>query len=207
MRQLLDAFAAGTNYYLATHPQTKPRVLRRFQPWMPLLFSEGSIGGNISVVPLERLKTFYSRQVAPSTGWQQPLLEKEDLVDRASLGSNGFAVAPAKSASGHALLLINPHTSFYFRPEVQMTSQAGLNAYGAVTWGQFFIYQGFNEHCGWMHTSSYADSMDEYLETVDPQANGQFTYRYGSERRPVQQVPVTRCWRPAHRPRRKAPVW
>ncbi|OWP62560.1 acylase [Hymenobacter amundsenii] len=195
MRQLLDAFAAGTNYYLATHPQTKPRVLRRFQPWMPLLFSEGSIGGNISVVPLERLKTFYSRQVAPGTGWQPPLLEKEDLVDRASLGSNGFAVAPAKSASGHALLLINPHTSFYFRPEVQMTSQAGLNAYGAVTWGQFFIYQGFNEHCGWMHTSSYADSMDEYLETVEPQANGQFMYRYGSERRPVQQVPVSVAYR------------
>ncbi len=198
MRQLLDAFAAGTNYYLATHPQTKPRVLHRFQPWMPLLFSEGSIGGNISVVPLERLKAFYSRQVAPGTGWQPPARETEDLVDRASLGSNGFAVAPAKSASGHALLLINPHTSFYFRPEVQMTSQAGLNAYGAVTWGQFFIYQGFNEHCGWMHTSSYADSMDEYRETVDPQPNGQFTYRYGAtERRPVRQVPVSIAYRAA----------
>ena len=34
------------------------------------------------------------------------------------------------------------------------------------TWGQFFIYQGFNEHCGWMHTSSAVDAIDEYLETV-----------------------------------------
>jgi hypothetical protein len=41
----------------------------------------------------------------------------------------------------------------YFRPEIQVSSNEGLNAYGAVTWGQFFIYQGFNENCGWMHTS------------------------------------------------------
>ena len=42
----------------------------------------------------------------------------------------------------------------FFRPEVHVVSEEGLNAYGAVTWGQFFVYQGFNEKCGWMHTSS-----------------------------------------------------
>ena len=47
-----------------------------------------------------------------------------------------------------------------------MTSDEGLNAYGAVTWGQFFIYQGFNDRAGWMHTSSGVDAIDEYLETV-----------------------------------------
>ena len=47
-----------------------------------------------------------------------------------------------------------------------MVSDEGLNAYGAVTWGQFFIYQGFNERAGWMHTSSGVDAVDEYLETV-----------------------------------------
>jgi acyl-homoserine lactone acylase PvdQ len=180
MKQLLDGFAAGTNYYLATHPTVQPRLLRRFQPWMPLLFSEGSIGGNISVVPVERIKAFYSQQ--KTTSWQRPDFDK---YDREPTGSNGFAIAPSKSASGHALLLINPHTSFYFRSEVQMTSQAGLNAYGAVTWGQFFIYQGFNEHCGWMHTSSQADSMDEYLETVTQQ-DGQYSYLYNGQPRPVQ---------------------
>jgi len=46
------------------------------------------------------------------------------------------------------LLLINPHTSFFFRSELQMTSGEGLNAYGAATWASFFIYQGFNQHCG-----------------------------------------------------------
>ncbi|MDJ0364193.1 penicillin acylase family protein [Hymenobacter sp. H14-R3] len=185
MKDLLHAFADGTNYYLATHPAVRPRLLHRFQPWMPLLFSEGSIGGNVSVVPLERLKAFYSQQ--KGTSYQPPKAETRlafEQADDEPTGSNGFAIAPAKSASGHPLLLINPHTSFYFRLEVQMTSAAGLNAYGAVTWGQFFIYQGFNEKCGWMHTSSQADSMDEYLETVTEQA-GKFVYQYEGQQLPV----------------------
>ncbi|MBO2009484.1 penicillin acylase family protein [Hymenobacter negativus] len=180
MKKLLDAFAAGTNYYLATHPTIRPQLLHRFQPWMPLMFSEGSIGGNISVVSLERLKAFYS--LKKSSSWIDTDIEK---ADREPVGSNGFAIAPGRSASGHALLLINPHTSFYFRSEVQMVSEQGLNAYGAVTWGQFFVYQGFNEHCGWMHTSSQADSMDEYLETVE-EKDGRFFYRYGTKQRAVQ---------------------
>ncbi|MGI4864873.1 MAG: penicillin acylase family protein [Janthinobacterium lividum] len=189
LKLLLEGFAAGTNYYLATHPTVQPRLLRRFQPWMPLLFSEGSIGGNISVVPVDRLKAFYSQQ--KSGAWQRPDFEQ---FEREPVGSNGFAIAPSKSASGHALLLINPHTSFYFRSEVQMTSAAGLNAYGAVTWGQFFIYQGFNEYCGWMHTSSYADSMDEYLETVTQQ-DGQYSYLYNGQPRPVQTEEVSIAYR------------
>ncbi|MBF9143404.1 penicillin acylase family protein [Hymenobacter properus] len=179
MKALLDAFAAGTNYYLATHPTVQPRLLRRFQPWMPLMFSEGSIGGNISVVSLERLKAFYS--LKKSSSW---IDNDFGRTDREPVGSNGFAIAPSKSASGHALLLINPHTSFYFRSEVQMVSQQGLNAYGAVTWGQFFIYQGFNEHCGWMHTSSQADSMDEYLETIE-EKDGKPYYKYDGKLRAV----------------------
>jgi len=60
-------------------------------------------------------------------------------------GSNGFAIAPGNTIDHHALLLINPHTSFFFRSELQMASDEGLDAYGAVTWGQFFVYQGFND--------------------------------------------------------------
>jgi acyl-homoserine lactone acylase PvdQ len=80
-------------------------------------------------------------------------------------GSNGIAIAPRLAANHHALLWINPHTSFYFRSELQMASDEGLNAYGAVTWGQFFIYQGFNATAGWMHTSSGVDNIDEFLDT------------------------------------------
>ncbi len=178
MKSLLDAFADGTNYYLYTHPNVKPKLLTRFEPWMPLLFSEGSIGGNISAVSVDRIKAFYEqRKFTSSTTDVNP-------YERESIGSNGFAIAPNKSATKNALLLINPHTSFYFRSEVQMVSQAGLNAYGAVTWGQFFVYQGFNENCGWMHTTSYADSMDEYLETIEKKGDA-YVYKHGSDTKPV----------------------
>jgi acyl-homoserine lactone acylase PvdQ len=81
-------------------------------------------------------------------------------------GSNGFAIAIKKTAAGNAILYINRILQFYFRPEIQISSEEGLQAYGAVTWGQFFIYQGFNENCGWMHTSSNVDVADLYAENI-----------------------------------------
>lgn len=180
MKELLHAFADGVNFYLHTHPEVKPRLLTRFQPYFPLMFSEGSIGGDIGAVSLARLEAFYGKNKSSS------YLE-HDINDylKEPTGSNGFAIAPSRSASGNALLLINPHTSFYFRPEIHVTSEKGLNAYGAVTWGQFFVYQGFNENCGWMHTSSSADVIDEYLETVEKRDSSYF-YKHGKEWRPVQ---------------------
>ena len=94
------------------------------------------------------------------------ILSLNQLRKKMLTGSNGFAFSPKITASGNAILYINPHVTFYFRPEVHMVSEEGLNAYGAVTWGQFFVYQGFNEHCGWMHTTSDVDVADSYIEKV-----------------------------------------
>jgi acyl-homoserine lactone acylase PvdQ len=173
LRKLMDAFADGLDYYLYQHPEVKPRVIRRFEPWMALSFTEGSIGGDIERVDLNQLAAFYGQAAA-----------EQREYDPEPAGSNGAAIAPSNTVGHHALLLINPHTSFYFRSELQMSSDEGLDAYGAVTWGQFFIYQGFNERAGWMHTSSGVDAVDEYLETV-VQKGGRFFYKYGSEERPV----------------------
>src|SRR6185503_21219938 len=103
---------------------------------------------------------------------------------------------PQITKDGHALLLINPHTSFFFRSELQMQSDEGLDAYGAVTWGQFFIYQGFNPHAGWMHTTSGADVVDEFAETI-VKKGGKLFYRYGSDLRPVQESRVVLRYRTA----------
>src|SRR5580765_5602868 len=178
LKALMDAWADGLNFYLSKHPEVKPKVITHFEPWMALTFSEGSIGGDIETINLNQLETFYGRRqesVAAN--------EERDLISDPG-GSNGIAIAPSNTVNHHSLLLINPHTSFYFRSELQMTSDEGLNAYGATTWGQFFIYQGFNEHCGWMHTSSAVDQMDEYLETVVKKGD-QYFYKYGSEERAV----------------------
>ena len=175
LRALMDAWADGLNFYLATHPAEKPRVLTRFEPWMALSFTEGSIGGDIEKVDLAKLAAFY--------GTPAPQLARVADIDAEPRGSNGIAIAPKLTKNGRALLLINPHTSFFFRAELQMTSDAGLNAYGASTWGQFFIYQGWNERVGWMHTTSGVDSVDDFALDVTRRGPDLLTYRYGRERR------------------------
>ncbi|MFD1789859.1 penicillin acylase family protein [Sphingomonas floccifaciens] len=189
LRDLMDAWANGLNYYLATHPTVKPRVITRFEPWMALSFTEGSIGGDIERISLSDLKTFYGRPTPPTP-------EERGAIPREPSGSNGIAIAPKLTANGRALLLINPHTSFYFRSEAQVTSAAGLNAYGASTWGQFFVYQGFNARAGWMHTSSTVDNVDEFAERIVRRGDG-WAYRYGSEERPVRSEVVTIRYRSA----------
>jgi acyl-homoserine-lactone acylase len=191
LRALMDAWADGLNYYLHTHPQVRPRVITRFEPWMALTFTEGSIGGDIERVSLDRLKEFYGEAGPP-----QARLGEDPGAEPEPSGSNGIAIAPANTRAGHALLLINPHTSFFFREELQVTSDEGLDAYGAVTWGQFFIYQGFNESAGWMHTTSGADATDEYLETIIRKDDGIY-YKYGSETRKVTETKVTVPYRTA----------
>ncbi|HEX3364781.1 penicillin acylase family protein [Phenylobacterium sp.] len=182
LKALMDGWADGLNYYLATHPGTHPKVITHFEPWMALSFTEGSIGGDIEKVSLPALEAFYgSPQIAAA---KMELAEAESLKFKEPAGSNGMAIGPSITKDGHALLLINPHTSFYFRSELQMTSDEGLNVYGAATWGQFFIYQGFNDHAGWMHTSTGADTVDEFAETI-LRKGGKLFYRYGAEERPV----------------------
>ena len=200
LKDLMDAWASGLNYYLYTHPEVEPRVLTRFEPWMALTFSEGSIGGDIERVNLGRLEAFYGqpnnaraaldREPSSTTLAMVPSGLSEPDMNEEPTGSNGIAIAPTNTSAGNALLLINPHTSFFFREELHMVSEQGLDAYGAVTWGQFFVYQGFNENAGWMHTSSGVDNIDEFVETVI-ERDGTLYYRYGDEERPVTVRQVT----------------
>ena len=178
LKKLMNAWADGLNFYLYKHPEVKPRAIKHFEPWMALTFSEGSIGGDIERVNLSQLQTFYGN--GPVTAEPAPSV----LPPPEPTGSNGMAVAPSNTVDHHALLLINPHTSFFFRSELQMTSDEGLDAYGAVTWGQFFVYQGFNTRVGWMHTSSGVNAITEYLETVEKKGD-RFYYKYGNEERPM----------------------
>ncbi|CAA9315929.1 MAG: Penicillin amidase family protein [uncultured Gemmatimonadaceae bacterium] len=196
LQQLMTGWADGLNFYLATHPQVKPKLLTRFEPWMALTFSEGSIGGDIETVSLRDLEALYGPRT-PGGAITRPAGDAASAAPAAPAepgGSNGFAIAPANTANGRALLLINPHTSFYFRPEVHVASEQGLNAYGAVTWGQFFVYQGFNDRLGWMHTSGGGDVIDEYLETIVERGGRRF-YKYGAGERPLRERTITLPYR------------
>jgi len=183
LKKLLNGYADGINYFLYKNPQVKPVLLKRFQPWYPLLWTDGSIGaistGGISV---SELKNFYSGT--------DEAIAKTEYEEEKPTGSNGFAFSPTITESGNAILYINPHVTFYFRPEVHMVSEENLNVYGAVTWGQPFIYQGFNEHCGWMHTSSDADISDAYIEKLT-QKNNNWFYEYEGSMKPVIQKSIS----------------
>jgi acyl-homoserine lactone acylase PvdQ len=213
LQTLMTAWSDGLNYFLSKHPAVRPRVIRHFEPWMALSFTEGSIGGDIESIDLVKLRGFYdpahssaapvarlaraARPFAPTTTPTALLPAAPPSASSASsapsapfeepapTGSNGFAIAPRLSASGHALLWINPHTSYYFRSELQMVSEQGLNVYGAVTWGQFFVYQGWNTHNGWMHTSYGGDAIDEYAESIVKKPDGLY-YKYGDSLRKLQ---------------------
>ena len=206
LQKLMNAWADGINFYLAQHPNVHPHVLTHWEPWMALSFTEGSIGGDIERVNLKQLQDFYDKTNSSFSNRSEPLslvameaparAEQLQSTDGELGGSNGMAIAPSNTVDHHALLLINPHTSFFFRSELQMCSDEGINAYGAVTWGQIFIYQGFNDRAGWMHTSSNVDAIDEYVDTLYPPVKGggspqQYAYRYGSESRLFRQKPIT----------------
>lgn len=184
LKALCRAFADGINYYLYTHPEVIPQVIMKYEPWFPMYFSEGSIGGDIERISEAGIKAFYEGN--------QPLAflgeTSSDILEEPK-GSNGIAVSGKLTQSGNSMLLINPHTSFYFRPEVHVVSEEGLNAYGAVTWGQFFVYQGFNEKTGWIHTSTFVDFIDEFEEKVT-ESEGKFQYAYGTEMRPVDSLEI-----------------
>jgi len=199
LKTLMDAFADGLNFYLYKHPEAKPRVIKRFEPWMALSFTEGSIGTDIERVSLDQLAAFYGKKPIGPTSYSPPrpgteircggdtrcesaLASPDETAEPA--GSNGVAIAPANTLRRRALLLLNPHTSFYFRSELQMASGEGLDAYGAATWGQFFLYQGFNSHLGWMHTTSGVNAISEYLEAVERKGH-RYYYKYGEEELPV----------------------
>lgn len=177
LKKLCNAYADGINFYLYKHPEVKPALLHHFEPWYPMLWTDGSIGAiSTAGVSVNEVKNFYS-------GSDEPVAINNPSYEVVT-GSNGFAFSPKITESHHAILYINPHVTFYFRPEVHVISQEGLNAYGAVTWGQFFVYQGFNEHCGWMHTSSYADVSDAYIEKITSKNNRLF-YQYNGKELPV----------------------
>ncbi|RZK43490.1 MAG: acylase [Pedobacter sp.] len=187
LKKLLNAQAAAINYFIHNNPHVKPALLKRFEPWYALLWTDGSIGAiNTADLTLTELKKFYSGDFSKTVAL--PVIKEQHS------GSNGFAFAPSLTESGNAILYINPHTTFYFRPEIQMQSEEGLNAYGAVTWGQFFIYQGFNEFCGWMHTSNNVDIADMYAEKITKTEKGLF-YEYDKKLLPLGQKNINISYR------------
>ncbi len=98
----------------------------------------------------------------------------------AATGSNGWAISPTKSATGHAMLFINPHV-FFFGPtqfyEGHLHSDEGWDISGASPFGFPFPMIGHNE--SWVEShGQLSDNSDIYAERFDDRAN-MLAYRYG----------------------------
>lgn len=171
MKELCRAAADGLNYFLERHPEVKPRLITRFEPWHPLAFTR---------------YVLYQLFIVRQTGLDLPELRTATVDEGESpIGSNMWAISPSKSATGHAMLFINPHQPF-FGPgqwyEGHLQSGEGWNLSGASFFGSPLITIGHNEYLGWSHTVNQPDNSDLYEEKFDDPARP-LAYRYGNGHR------------------------
>ncbi len=164
------AFVAGINYYLDTHPQTKPRLLTRIEPWYLLAFARAAalelVGGHIHV-STEKIPESYEER-------------KLDAEIKASTGSNAWAISGSKTRSGKTMLLINPHQPYFgFGQfyEAHLRSGEGWNFTGASFFGTPLPVLGHNEYCGWGFTTNEPSVGSSWRETFDD-PDEPLNYRY-----------------------------
>ena len=170
---LCEAYVAGLNYYLATHPEVKPRMITRFEPWQVLAF-----GRHLTLemcFRYTRLSSNFMPRTTPSI--------------QSAVGSNAWAIAPSRTKSHHAMLLANPHQPWFgFGQlyEAHLRSGDEWNFTGATFYGSPMPTIGHNEDVGWSFTVNEPDIADVWRETFDDPADP-LKYRYdGGYRRAVQ---------------------
>jgi acyl-homoserine-lactone acylase len=172
MRALCDAYAAGFNYYLARNPNVRPRLLTQIEPWYTLAFIRYNYYQN----------GFARDRNLRGIGVQIAAIDS-DLKQHT--GSNGWVIGPSKSATGHAMLFINPHLRFFGSGQVyegHVHSDEGWNFTGYTRFGFPLPYVGHNENGGWVSTDNAADLTDVYIETFDDPARP-LAYKYGNGHR------------------------
>ncbi len=145
-RCYLDAFAAGINAYAQEHSDLIDYQLKVVLPVTP----------QDVLSHLQRLLLF-TFIVDPG--------RVTDINDTKSTpGSNGWVIAPKRSADGKAMLLANPHLpcgDLFLWYEAQITAP-GIDAYGATLVGIPVLAIAFNDDSGWTHTVNTHDGWDAY---------------------------------------------
>lgn len=192
MKEICQATADGLNYFLKKNPQVKPRLITKFEPWHLLAFGRfaqyqlfiyrraGIRDAEIRTAVQEVKANGATSSLPPSS--DAAINDKaEEAWSAGQVGSNTWAVNPSKSASGHAMLLVNPHQPF-FGPgqwiEGHVHSDSGWNMSGATFPGSPFPSLGHNDNLGWSHTVNAPDIIDVWIEKFDDPKNP-LNYKYG----------------------------
>ena len=201
MRRLYVAYAAGINHFLETRPEVERRILKQVEPWYTLAFIRfkyhhleyleyAGLTKTHSMRALEaarvptgtgiEIREFDAMRALPSLAWPADIHSPDR---NRAIGSNEWALAGSRTASGYPMLLINPHVSFFglsTYTEVHFKSDEGLEFSGLTRFGFMLPYMGNNARLGWTYTDNYGDHGDLYLEEIDEERK---TYRYGDGRR------------------------
>ncbi len=193
MKEVCQATADGLNYFLEKNPHVKPRLITRFEPWRLLAFGRfaqyqlfiyrraGIRDAEIRTAVQEIKVSGESGRVgAAESGRAGEADTKVDLGEDV-IGSNTWAITPSRSASGHAMLFINPHQPFFGSGqwiEGHVHSDSGWNMSGATFPGSPFPALGHNDTMGWSHTVNVPDIIDVWIEKFDDPKNP-LNYKYG----------------------------
>ena len=150
MRAHISAFVRGINAFADAHP---PLVGDSLRAMLPVVDTD--VMGHAQ-------RWAFSAFVASRAAVEQ---SAESWQER---GSNAWAIAPSRSASGNAMLLANPHLPWgdmFTWMEGQFVIP-GVNISGAALVGSPVLQIAFNDRLGWTHTVNTQDGADLYELTV-----------------------------------------
>jgi acyl-homoserine-lactone acylase len=196
-KEFCQAAADGLNYYLATHPNVKPRLITHFEPWHSLAFRRFALyqmfiyqksglnaGDMLNVAKELKAKQASAIELSPEARVAFEERQEQIAEYQQHVGSNMWAIRPEKSTTGKAMLFINPHQPF-FGPgqwyEGHLVSDEGWNLLGAGFFGSPFPTIGYNGHLAWSHTVNNPDIVDTYAITFDEKNSKEYKYGDGSK--------------------------
>ncbi len=168
-RAYLDAFVRGMNDWAQSH---RDQIADSMEVVLPVTARDVLAHGQRVITTA--FVTSPDRVSGTVRAWERGGIRAADAaaaeLEAAEMrGSNAWAIAPAKSASGKAMLVANPHlpwASFYTWFEAQLVAP-GLNLTGATLVGSPIITIGFNDDIAWTHTVNTHDGQDLYELILD----------------------------------------
>ena len=208
-RGYLEAFAAGINAYAAKHPEALSAESKRVLPITALDPIEHSlhfvhytfVASARMAEPTRRGGATANPDAALNPGPldASPLgpLNPDGSIFGAPAdsdgGSNAWAIAPSHSASGHSMLLSNPHLGWagvttYFEAEF---NAPGIHIYGATQVGLPVLRFAFNDFLGYTHTVNGIGAKTLYRIKTSPLPDGQPGYLFDGKVLPFEKSSAT----------------